>query len=388
MSELRRLFHPLTARDRDEPHRTATPLELFTDLCVVVAVAQAGTSLHHAIVDDRVASGLSHYALVFFAIYWAWLNFTWFASAYDNDDVGYRLLTLLQVVGVLILAAGVPRAFDDHFATVVLGYVVMRIALVIQWIRVSYDDPACRQTALRYAVGITVMQLGWVLMLAVPDAWRPPVIVVLVTGELLTPAWAEAAHQTQWHPRHIAERYGLLTIIVLGESILAATVAIQKALDEDTPLADLGAIVAGGVLTVFSMWWLYFAKDAHRVLVDNRIGFRFGYIHYFIFGAGAAVGAGLVVQVEQSIGHTEIGDTTAAAALTIPVVLYLAATWFGHLALHESSAGHGPIVVAASILILLATFAPEPGLITGLVCAVMVATLVIIATRRESADQP
>ncbi|HYJ67346.1 MAG TPA: low temperature requirement protein A [Nocardioidaceae bacterium] len=388
MSELSRLFHPLTARDRDEPHRTATPLELFTDLCVVVAVAQAAESLHHAIVEDHVADGLAHFALMFFAIYWAWLNFTWFASAYDNDDVGYRLLTLLQVVGVLILAAGIPRAFDDDFVWVVIGYIVMRIALVIQWIRVARADPLYRQTALRYAVGITVVQIGWTLMLAAPEAWFPPIIIVLVAGEMLTPAWAEAARRTQWHPRHIAERYGLFTIIVLGESILAATVAIQVALDEHTSFADLAAIIAGGVLTVFSMWWLYFAKDAHRVLVDNRVGFRFGYIHYLIFGAGAAVGAGLVVQIDQATGHSEIGDKTAAAALTIPVVLYLAATWFGHLALHEGSAGHGRIVVAASILILLATFTPEPALITGLVSAVMLATLITIASRSETADQP
>ena len=71
------------------------------------------------------------YLLVFFAIWWAWMNFTWFASAYDTDDVPYRLLTLLQMAGVLVLAAGVPAAFDDRdFARHRLGYVVMRIALV------------------------------------------------------------------------------------------------------------------------------------------------------------------------------------------------------------------------------------------------------------------
>jgi low temperature requirement protein LtrA len=387
MSDASRLFHPLTARDRDEPHRTATPLELFTDLCVVVAVAQAAAALHHAVVEDHVADGVWHYAFAFFAIYWAWLNFTWFASAYDNDDVGYRLLTLLQVVGVLILAAGIPRAFDDEFAMAVLGYIVMRIALVAQWIRVSYSDPDCRQTALRYALGIMACQAGWIIMLFLPDEVRAPVIVALLAGEIATPAWAEAANPTQWHPRHIAERYGLLTIIVLGESILAATIAIQTALDEGAPLSDLLAIVVGGVLTVFSMWWFYFAREAHRVLIDNRAGFRFGYGHYVVFGAGAAVGAGLAIQVDQVTAHSEVSDLTAAAFFTIPVAVYFAATWVSHLALHAESRGHGRYLAFACGLIVLATFVPEPVLVTGLICAALMVASVVVSTRAAAVDQ-
>ena len=78
-------------RDSDEEHRAATPLELFFDLCFVVAVAQAAGSLHHALAEDHLAQALVGYPMVFFAIWWAWMNFTWFSSAYDTDDVAYRL---------------------------------------------------------------------------------------------------------------------------------------------------------------------------------------------------------------------------------------------------------------------------------------------------------
>ncbi|MGH3454947.1 MAG: low temperature requirement protein A [Nocardioidaceae bacterium] len=372
MTVVSRLFRPLAARDRGEPNRAVTPLELFTDLCIVVAVAQAASELHHAVVKDHVADGLLHYAFAFFAVWWAWLNFTWFASAYDNDDVGYRLLTLLQVVGVLILAAGIPRSFDNEYDLSVLGYVVMRIGLVIQWLRVARSDPGHRQTALRYAIGITACQVGWILMLLLPEGILGPAVCLLILAELSVPMWAESAGNSTWHPRHIAERYALFTIIVLGESILAATFAIQAAIDEGAPLSDLLAMIVGGVLIVFSMWWLYFAKDAHRVLVDNRVGFRFGYGHYLVFGAGAAVGAGLAIQVDQITDHSLVGDATAAAFVTVPVVLYLAGVWFAHLALHEQARGHGPGMVVASVLILLATFTPEPVLLTGLSCAALV----------------
>ena len=81
----------MTARSPHETHRVATPLELFFDLVFVVAIAQAAGGLHHAIADGHALEGLIGYLMVFFAIWWAWMNFTWFASAYDCDDVPYRL---------------------------------------------------------------------------------------------------------------------------------------------------------------------------------------------------------------------------------------------------------------------------------------------------------
>ena len=110
----------MPSRDRDEEHRASTPLELLFDLCFVVAVARASSLLHHAISAGDAGSAVVSYVLVFFSIWWAWMNFTWFASAYDNDDVVYRLLTLVQITGVLILAAGVPRAFDHRDFDIVM----------------------------------------------------------------------------------------------------------------------------------------------------------------------------------------------------------------------------------------------------------------------------
>ncbi len=99
---------PMTARTVDEPHRAATPLELLFDLTFVVAVAALVTQLGHGVAEGHAAEAVGPFLQVFFAIWWAWMNFTWFASSYDTDDVPYRLLTLLQMGGVLVLAAGVP----------------------------------------------------------------------------------------------------------------------------------------------------------------------------------------------------------------------------------------------------------------------------------------
>src|ERR1700691_1767402 len=159
----------MSGRDPDEAHRASTPLELLFDLTFVVAVAAAGTHLRHALGDGQTGHALAGYAIVFFGLWWAWVNFTWFASAYDTDDVLYRLLTLLQMAGVLVFAAGIPAAFQHFdFATSVAGYVIMRLAMVTQWLRAAHDHPEGRPATLRYAAGVALVQAGWVGRLFVP----------------------------------------------------------------------------------------------------------------------------------------------------------------------------------------------------------------------------
>src|SRR4051794_11804429 len=116
----RAFLAPMRARASDEPHRVSTPLELFFDLCFVVAVAQASALLHHAISENHAPEGVRSYLMVFFAIWWAWMNFTWFASAFDTDDVVYRLTTLVQITGALVLAAGIAPAFEGDWLVVTI----------------------------------------------------------------------------------------------------------------------------------------------------------------------------------------------------------------------------------------------------------------------------
>src|SRR5262245_5976352 len=209
----------MTARSPHEAHRTATPLELLFDLVFVVAIAQAASGLHHAIAELHPLEGLVGYLMVFFAIWWAWMAFTWFASAYDCDDVPYRLLVFVQIAGALLMAAGITAMFETRTPNiaVVSGYVVMRLALVVQWLRAAGADPARRPTAWRYAGGIVILQSAWVAMLLVPQYWFAG-FLILAALDVALPMWAEKATPTTWHPHHITERYGLLTLIVLGES--------------------------------------------------------------------------------------------------------------------------------------------------------------------------
>ena len=382
-------YRPMLARATDEEHRSATVLELFFDLCFVVAVASAASALHHEVAADHVGDGVVGYATVFFAIWWAWMNFTWFASAYDTDDVAYRLTTLVQIAGALILAAGVPEAMaGGDFEVITVGYVVMRLAMVTQWLRAAATDPPHRRSALRFAAGIVAVQVGWVLRLLLPEGLGYAGFLVLVAAELAVPIWAERAAPTTWHPRHIAERYGLFTLIVLGECVLASTLAIQTALEEDAALVDLATTAAGGLLTVFGMWWLYFAKESHQLLTSLRAGIIWGYGHYLVFASAAAVGAGLAVNVDFLTDHAAIGPRGAAAAFTIPVAVFLLAVWALVVRPHHLGRWHTTLVPATAVLVLASTLVPEPVLVTGLLVAAMIAVSLVVLHRPAATGAP
>src|SRR6478609_4964547 len=170
----------MCARAVDEVNRTATPLELLFDLTFVAAVAQLAARLAHATVDGHALSAVAPFLMVFFAVWWAWMNFTWFASAYDCDDVTYRLAAFVQMGGVLVLAAGIGRAFDHgDYAAVTLGYLIMRVGLLTLWIRAAIQHPAGRRTSLRYAGGIAVLEVLWLSRLALGDRAAVATFLVL-----------------------------------------------------------------------------------------------------------------------------------------------------------------------------------------------------------------
>ncbi|MET9256607.1 low temperature requirement protein A [Streptomyces sp. NPDC003717] len=374
----------LTSRGKHEAHRVASPLELLFDLCFVVAVAQAGAQLVHAVAEGHAGEGILNYAMVFFAIWWAWMNFTWFASAYDNDDVLYRVVTLVQIAGVLVLAAGISRAFEDHdFLAVWLGYAIMRLAMTAQWLRAARSaGPRERGMAVRYAAGVLLCQVGWLGLLFLPEAGRPWLFLGMAVLEMCVPAFAERHHPSSWHPHHIAERYGLFTIIVLGETVAAATVAVKSGVQENEALREVLPIAAGGLLIVFAAWWIYFVVPAHGHLRSSRQAFVWGYGHYLVFASAAAIGAGLEVAVEQAAGAAHVSRLAATAAVTLPTALYLVTVWLLHARHFKAGIAEQLVLPTAALLVICCTFLGDWGVLTaGVVLALAVATGVTLTAR-------
>ena len=164
---------PMGGRDPRQEHRVATPLELLFDLTFASCFGLAASQCAHTLAAGHPGAALIGFGYASFAICWAWINFSWFSSAYDTDDWIFRIVTMVQMIGVLILATGLPRMFasvtrGEHIdnSVMVLGYVIMRLALVSQWLRAATQDPARRRACLTYATAVAVAQVGWVALLA------------------------------------------------------------------------------------------------------------------------------------------------------------------------------------------------------------------------------
>ena len=240
-STVRHTAVTMSGRDPHERGRTATPLELLFDLTFVIAFGTAADELAHLLAAGHVSEGIVGFCFATFAVSWAWINFAWFASAYDTDDWVYRLTTMVQMVGVIVLALGLPRMFaslehGEHVdnGVMVLGYVIMRVPMIAQWMRAARQDPDRREVCKIFILTLTVSQVGWIVLafadtsVGVMFAW----IVVLVLVELVGPFVAEHVRGgTPWHAHHIAERYGLMVIIALGEGLLGTTAALGALID-------------------------------------------------------------------------------------------------------------------------------------------------------------
>lgn len=337
----------MSGRDPHEPNRTATPLELLFDLTFVIAFGVAASEFAHAMAAGHIGAGLAGFGFAIFAVCWAWINFTWFASAYDTDDWVYRLMTMLQMVGVLILALGVPDLYASlehggHVdnAVIVAGYVVMRVAMVGQWLRAARQDPARRSACLTYVAAIAVAQVGWIAAIFVHTSLAVTfaIVVVLIGVEMLGPVLAERrAGGTPWHAHHIAERYGLMAIIALGEGVVGTVATLSAVVHDQGWTADAILVALAGTGLTFGMWWLFFMVPSAQLLHAHReTSFWFGYVAILLFGAIVGTGAGLHVAAYYLEEHSVLSSQATVLSVAIPVGAYIAVIYLLHSLLLRS----------------------------------------------------
>ena len=197
----------------------------------------------------------------------------------------------------------------------------MRLGLVAAWLRVARDVPEGRTRALRYAGALVVVQACWIAWLAVPDDLLYVGFVILAVIELAIPFYIDhGATQRIFHAGHIEERYGLFTIILLGESVLSAAAGFQTAFDEAGLTGELLTVGLSALVGAFASWWLYFDHPGH-LAPSAETAFRWGYGHVVLFASLAAVGAGAHVAAEAATGHAT--ERTASLAVAIPSAGFL-----------------------------------------------------------------
>jgi low temperature requirement protein LtrA len=331
----------MVGRDPHQQHRAVSSLELLFDLTFVVAFALAGDQVAHLVAGGHIAAAVSGFSFIVVTVCWAWISYTWFASAFDTDDWFHRILTMVQMVGVAIIALGIPDVFRSidagesvDFRVVAAGYVVMRISMVAMWARVAIQDPDNRRTAILYVVFTSSAQLGWVT-LAVLRIENPPLLVALIAamwvvelGGPIVSTWdsresRQSWHGTPWHAHHIAERYGLLMIITLGEGVLGTITAVAAVVAHVGWTGEAVLVAVAGIGVTFGLWWTYFIMPSAQVLDRHRNRkWAWSYGHIALFGSVAAVGAGLHVAAYAVEGVAVIGTVGVVLAVAIPLFIF------------------------------------------------------------------
>lgn len=234
-----------------EAERRATWLELFYDLVFVVAVSQLAHYLHNHV---SLSGGLG-FILLFLPVWWSWIGTTFYANRFDSDDVEHRLLTAVQMLAIAALAVNVHHGLGESCTGFALSYALGRAVLVVEYIRAGRRIPAARPLTTRYAIGFALAASLWVISAFVPVPWRFGFWALGIIIDFATPITAPKLQlQLPTHTSHLPERFGLFTMIVLGEAIIAVVNGVSE--QKWAILTVIAAVF--GLCIAFSLWWVYF----------------------------------------------------------------------------------------------------------------------------------
>jgi low temperature requirement protein LtrA len=305
MALIRRLSEPPRLRTLGEDEtRRSTWLELFFDLVFVVAVAQLGQQLSL----DVSAEGLFRFLGFFVPVWWAWMGFTFYANRFDTDDLPYRLLTLVGMFAIAALATTVPGAFAGATVGFPLAYVGARVVLLVLYARAARHVPEARKLARMFLTAFGAAVAIWLVSLAFPRPWNYILWGCALAIELAIPffTWRQI-RDAPIHPRHIPERFGLLTLIVLGESVLGVVLGVEKV----SWVSGSALAATAGFITAAALWWIYFDFLDETTIGSRGLlsGLTFTYMHFFIVVGLAALGAGVKMAILAAGGDHHYDET-------------------------------------------------------------------------------
>jgi low temperature requirement protein LtrA len=242
---------PPRLRTLEESDRTATWLELFYDLVFVAAVAMMGTRIAHDTSWTGVVSYLAYFALV----WWLWASHTFYADRYDTDDLVYRLLAGAQMVAVAFIAVSLSLGDAGSTRVFALGYTMARVVLLVLYARAYRYVPGTRQLVRGYLTGFGIASLLWAISVVTPTPVRFWIWAIAFAVDLATPfAVRRIQAAAPLDVSHLPERFGLFTILVLGEAIVAVTVGLSHvSWQASTTVAGVFGLGAATCL-----WWINF----------------------------------------------------------------------------------------------------------------------------------
>lgn len=255
------------------PEHKVTWLELFYDLVYVATLIQLGNSLS----EDISWSGLLRFTALFIPIWWSWTGITFYFNRFVVDDIWHRLLIFAQMFFIAILGISVEGAFTTLTTQFVLSYVGIRVILIILYLRASRHEPEARPLIYRYVAGFSLAALVWFISIFFPPPYNYALWVLAMIIDFATPTNPNSAKFYSLlppHHEHMQERYGLLVIIVLGESFVK-TLSSGSGLAVTMPILVFSIF---GLILSYSLWWHYFQDIVNAEIRPSGI-FAWIYTH-------------------------------------------------------------------------------------------------------------
>ena len=272
-------------------------------------------------------TGFLQFAMLVNVVWWSWSGETFYQNRFVADDLIHRILVFIQIFGVASLGLSVSGAFGDLSGQFTIAYVVVRLMLILMYVRAGHTHPESKPLTRGYIMGFGVGMLVWLSSLLFAEESRWIIWLVGMTIELTVPLMPTLRDRLRtWNVdnHHLSERFGIFTIIVLGESFV-------KILD-DAQGATLGAdqllFSVGGLTVVYSLWWLYFSDTADKA-IDVMSQFKpvaWVYGHLPLSISLVAFGVGAKKLFAETIDHPGEALTEKYRLLyTASIVIFLAA---------------------------------------------------------------
>ncbi len=321
--------------------RTIGWLELFYDLVYVATLIQIGNFLS----DNLNLIGFSQFLVMMFVVWWSWGGETLYQNRYVADDIWHRILVFIQIFGVAAMGLSVSGAFGDLFLQFTLGYVIVRAMTILMYVRTYFSHPASRTYATRYMLGFAGGIVIWMGAIFLPEGYHWVAWLAAIAFETLWWSQPVILYEVQeWgaDAHHMLERYGIFTIIVLGE-------AFVKVLDDSQGTAlGLEQIIFGviGLIVLYALWWLYFSDTADNLfeITSNlKIG-SWSYGHLFLAASLVAFGVAMKKLFAETISYSDkIVTDEYRLLLTAAVVIFLIALAMIDFGLDDSLTPHKQI---------------------------------------------
>jgi low temperature requirement protein LtrA len=279
-----------------DEERHATWLETFFDLVFVVAVSQVA----HRLTFRLTIPAVLEYLALFVPIVWAWIGVVFYTDRFGTDGLGDRLAVLVQMAAAAVLAVSAGGALRFTSAAFALAYATIRVVMVVQYAFAWYYVPAARPITRRYFWGFLLAAVFWALSVLFGPPWRFILWGAGIAADFAVPLSAGQLHaRFAPHTRHLPERFGLFTLIVLGETIVAVVAGLAN-----HPWSWLDGLTGFlGLILAFSFWWLYFDNLDDAVIRAARERGRIWiyqswlYAHFPLYAALAATGVGIAYAI-------------------------------------------------------------------------------------------